>query len=96
MDEWKSVTLDEGRRRLTDLVAAVERRHDRVILTRDGRPAAVLIGPADLEALEETLDVLGDPAALAGVRRAEAALAAGGLDPTALAERIERRRVERS
>ncbi len=96
MDEWKSVALDEGRRRLTDLVAAVERRHDRVILTRDGRPAAVLIGPADLEALEETLDVLGDPAALAGVRRAEAALAAGGLDPTTLADRIERRRVERA
>ncbi len=96
MDEWKSVTVDEGRRRLVDLVTAVERRHDRVVLTRDGRPAAVLIGPADLEALEETLDVLGNPEALAGVSRAEAALAAGGLDPTALAGRIERRRVERA
>ena len=94
MDGWKSMNIDEGRRRWADVVTAVERSHDRVVLTRDGRPAVVLLSPADLESLEETLDVLGDPSALAGVARAEVALSHDGLDPAALADQIERRRIE--
>ena len=91
VDEVRTVTVDEARRRLADLVAMVERRHDRVVLSRDGRSSAVLISPSELESLEETLDVLGDPSALPAVARAEAALASGGLDPAALADRIEHR-----
>jgi len=56
------------------------RRHHRwraSTITRNGRPAAVLINPADLEALEETLDVLSDPAAMQRLREGEAAVAAG-------------------
>ena len=45
--------------------------------TRNGRPAAVLIGYQDLEALEETLDILGDPDARAELADAREALAAG-------------------
>ncbi len=33
----------------------------RVVVTRKGRPAAVLLSPDDLESLEETLAVLSDP-----------------------------------
>ncbi|MGH9301920.1 MAG: type II toxin-antitoxin system Phd/YefM family antitoxin, partial [Acidimicrobiales bacterium] len=35
-----------------------------MVLTRNGRPAAVLVSPDDLEALEDTLDLLSDPQAL--------------------------------
>jgi len=37
-----------------------EREHERVVVTRNGRPAAVLIGYEDLGALEETLEIPSD------------------------------------
>lgn len=45
---------------LSAVVDQVEGTHERVVITRKGVPAAVLISPADLAALEETLDVLSD------------------------------------
>jgi antitoxin YefM len=61
----------------SEVVERVERHHERVTVTRNGRAAAVLISPDDLAALEETIDVLSDPAALADIREADAAYARG-------------------
>ena len=61
----------------SDIVDRVEREHERVTVTRNGRAAAVLISPDDLAQLEETIDVLGDPDALADIREADAAYARG-------------------
>lgn len=47
------------------------------LLTRNGRPAAVLLSPDDLESLEETLDILSDPKALQEIRQAQADIDAG-------------------
>ena len=58
-------------------VDRVEHEHERLTLTRNGRPAAVLISPDDLAQLEETLEVLGDPGALAEIREADATYARG-------------------
>jgi prevent-host-death family protein len=55
---------------LSEFVDRAEREHERVVVTRNGRPAAVLIGYDDLAALEETLEILSDPESLAGVREA--------------------------
>lgn len=46
---------------LSAVVDRVESTHERVVITRRGVPAAVVISPADLAGLEETLDVLSDP-----------------------------------
>jgi antitoxin YefM len=54
----------------------VEREHERVIVTRKGR-AAVLISPEDLAQLEETIDVVTDPEALADIREADTTHARG-------------------
>lgn len=48
----------------------VEREHERIRLTRNGRPAAVIMSPADLEALEDTLELLSDPHALREIKAA--------------------------
>ena len=53
----------------------VEQTHERVMITKHGHPAAILISPDDLASLEETLDVLWDPYALADIRESEAKLA---------------------
>ena len=69
----------------------MERHHERVTVTRNGRPVAVLISPADLAELEETLDVLSDPEALADIREADSAYARGDVVLGAAAVRGLRR-----
>jgi antitoxin YefM len=69
-----TLPLAEIKKRLSEIVDGVEQRHDRVVLTRHGRPAAVILSPDDLESLEETLTILSDPAALQDIRDAERAI----------------------
>ncbi len=69
--------LREVRNHFSDVVDRVEHEHERVTVTRNGRPVAVIMSPADLEELEETLEILSDPHALADIREADAAYAAG-------------------
>lgn len=56
--------------RFSEYVDRVQRHHERIVVSRNGRPAAVLMSIADLESLEETLDVLSDPEAVAELRAA--------------------------
>jgi antitoxin YefM len=70
-------SLRSVRDRLSEFVERVQRTHDRVTITRNGTPAAVLISPEDLDALEETLEVLANGEAIKELREAERAVAAG-------------------
>jgi prevent-host-death family protein len=54
-------------------VDRVEDQHGRVVLTRNGKPAAVLISPDDLESLEETLSILSDPALMEQIHESKQA-----------------------
>lgn len=63
--------------RFSEFVDRVDREHERIVVTRNGRPAAVLISPDDLDSLEETLELLGDHAAIKELVEAQAAVAAG-------------------
>ncbi|MFL5911523.1 MAG: type II toxin-antitoxin system Phd/YefM family antitoxin [Gaiellaceae bacterium] len=56
-----TLPLGDARDRFSALVASVEQTHDRVVVTRNGVPAAVLISSADLDELEETIAVLSSP-----------------------------------
>jgi prevent-host-death family protein len=80
--------LAEIKARLSEVVDQVEAQHQRVILTRNGRPAAVLISPEDLEALEDTLEILSDPSAVKEIQRARTDISRGkGLSADELRER---------
>ncbi|MEP6561084.1 MAG: type II toxin-antitoxin system Phd/YefM family antitoxin [Nakamurella sp.] len=69
--------LRSVRDHLPEIVDGVERHHVRVIITRNGRDAAVVISSADLAELEDTIAVLSDPESLADIREADAAYARG-------------------
>lgn len=62
---------------LSAVVDQVEATHERVVITRKGIPAAVLISPTDLAALEETLDVLSDPETMERLRQSRKDAARG-------------------
>jgi antitoxin YefM len=62
---------------LSDFVDRVEHQHERIVLTRNGHAAAVLISPEDLAQMEETIDVLSDSQALADIREADQTYARG-------------------
>lgn len=69
--------LREVRDHLSEVVDRVEHHHDRVVVTRNGRAAAVILSPDDLAELEETIEVLSDNAALADISEADEAYARG-------------------
>ncbi|MHB1929342.1 MAG: type II toxin-antitoxin system Phd/YefM family antitoxin [Acidimicrobiales bacterium] len=72
-----TVPLGEAKDHLSEYITAVERTHDRVVITRHGRPAGVLISPDDLAALEETVDVLTTPGASEAIAEGLADLRVG-------------------
>jgi antitoxin YefM len=50
-----TIPLTEAKAKLNELVEDAVSTHERVTITRHGRPAAVLISVDDLESMEETL-----------------------------------------
>lgn len=73
----ETLPLAEIKAHLSEIVDRVEREHDRVVLTRNGRPAAVILSPQDLEALEDSLDLLSDPGAMAEIEASRGDVVAG-------------------
>ncbi len=61
-------TLADAKARFSEIVASAEATHERTTVTKNGRPAVVIIAAEDLESLEETLAILSDPELLAAVR----------------------------
>jgi prevent-host-death family protein len=72
-----TIPLADAKARLSAVLDEVRDTHERVVITRNGRPEAVLMAVSDLEAMEETLDLLSTPGALEQIRQAEADIDAG-------------------
>jgi prevent-host-death family protein len=72
-----TISLADAKARLSAVLDEVRDTHERVVITRNGRPEAVVLAVSDLEALEETLDLLSTPGAREEIRAAEAEIARG-------------------
>ena len=72
-----TIPLADAKARLSAVLDEVRDTHERVVITRNGRPEAVIISVSDLETLEETLDLLSTPGALDEIHAAEAEIARG-------------------
>jgi prevent-host-death family protein len=75
----KTVPFTEARRRFSELVDEVEQRHEHLVITRNGRPAAVVLSADEYDAFEETLAVLEDEETLGALRGSEEDVRAGRL-----------------
>jgi prevent-host-death family protein len=73
----KTLPISEVKARLPELVRGVEEREEEVVVTRNGRPAAVLVSYAEFERLKETLDVLSDPDLMRQIEDSRAFYASG-------------------
>ncbi|MDN5744943.1 MAG: type II toxin-antitoxin system Phd/YefM family antitoxin [Nocardioidaceae bacterium] len=88
----ETFSIADAKAHLSELVSRVDRQHDRVTVTVHGRPSAVLLSPDDLEALEETIAVLSDNAAIQQLAASDAELARNeGESEQDLADAMRRR-----
>jgi prevent-host-death family protein len=82
MSVSEQMPLADVKNRLSEVVDRLEREHGRVVITKHGHPAAVVMSVDDLESLEETLDVMDNAALLADIRESLAELST--TDPVVL------------
>ena len=68
----ETVPLSDAKARLSEIADEVDRTHERVRITKNGRSYVVLISAEDLEALEATVELLSDPDAMQRLRHAQA------------------------
>lgn len=71
MSASEHLSLADVKNRLSEVIDRLEREHGRVVVTKHGRPAAVMLNIEDLESLEETLDILSNPVLLESIRQGE-------------------------
>src|SRR5262249_51464045 len=71
----EQMPLADVKNRLSEVVDRLEREHGRVVITKHGHPAAVVMSLEDLESLEETLDVMDSAELLADIRSSLAEVA---------------------
>jgi len=74
----KTLPLAEVKAKLSRLVDQVAATDEEILITRNGRPAAVLVSPDEFEGWRETQAIRSDPELLAEIRRGLRALRRGG------------------
>lgn len=71
------LSLARVKSNLSEIVDRVEHTHDRIVVTRSGKPTAVIMSLDDLASLEDTLELLSDRDATREIDEARRAAAVG-------------------
>jgi len=70
----KALSVSEAKMKLSGLIDAVNATDEEVVITKNGRPAAVLVSPDELESLKETIAVRSDSALMREIKKGLKAL----------------------
>src|SRR5438105_6280931 len=73
----RTIPLADAKARLSGLVDEVARRDERVMITKRGRPAVVLMSHEEAASLDATLEIMSDPDFYAEILRNRRALDRG-------------------
>jgi antitoxin YefM len=76
MSAMETIPITEAKAHIAELAERVAREHDHFTITRNGRADVMLISVAEYESMQETLDILGDEAAVADLRQSREDFAA--------------------
>ncbi|GAA3734368.1 prevent-host-death family protein [Spinactinospora alkalitolerans] len=90
----ETLPLADVKARLSELVTQIEKQHDQVTVTRNGKAAAVVISIDEWESLRETIEILSDSETVAAIREAREDVERGDVYTTdeVLAEMTRKRR----
>ena len=83
----KNISLKQLRPKLPKVISEIDSKMDRFIITKRGKPVALMMSIEDYEGLIETLDILSDKKLMKRIKAAESDIERGDL--TALDE-VER------
>lgn len=73
----KTISLAETRQRLSELVNDIEAHHDQVMVTKNGKPAVMIISVYEWEQMEDTIFWLSQPGIHEDLAEADAEIASG-------------------
>lgn len=62
------IPISDARAKLPELINKVNKNLDRVVITVNGHPKAILVSAEELESLEETAEILAIPKAKASIK----------------------------
>ncbi len=86
-----TIKLKELRPELPDVIKSIDTKLDRFVVTKHGRPVAVMLSVDDYEGLLETLEILSDRNAVKRIKKAKEDIRMGKTIPLEkLKERIEK------
>ena len=70
----KTLSVSEAKMKLSGLINTVNATDEEIVISKNGRPAAVLVSPEEFESLKETLAVRSDLTLMAEIKRGLRAL----------------------
>lgn len=94
----RTLPISQVKTHLPELLTGVEEREEEIVVTRKGRPAAVLVNFDEYERLKATVEVFGDADLMRQIRSSKRHFAAGGKGETldeVFEERVKRARPRR-
>lgn len=68
------LSLSEAKMKLSELIEKVQSTDSEVVITKNGRPAAVLISPDEFEGWRETIKIKADADLMSEIKKGIAAL----------------------
>ena len=73
----RTLPLSEVKMKLSELVERVHSTDEEVVITRNGRPAAVLVSAEEFDSWKETIEILSSPELMDEIRKGLASLRKG-------------------
>ena len=70
----KALSVSGAKMKLSGLIDAVSATDEEVVITKNGRPAAVLVSPKEFDSLKETVAVRSDLALMKEIKKGLRAL----------------------
>ncbi len=70
----KALSVSEAKMKLSGLIETVNATDEEIMITKNGRPAAVLVSPEEFESLKETVAVRSDSALTKEIKKGLRAL----------------------